>query len=162
MRTRKIGFSFFLSKGTVAQESEENRVFGVSHESENMPAKITLNEVLPVLWKSMELDPSEKERSLNRGKFDQYMMNSETIVSKVTLDRVWKVLMTSRFARPSPYFDNVMLLDVQAVRLALDDVGFLTRKNIHNTHTNINTNIDINTESGRMTVQKVLPPKEGA
>lgn len=162
MRTRKIGFSFLFEQRNNCSRERENRVFGVSHESENMPAKITLNEVLPVLWKAMELDPSEKERSLNRGKFDQYMMNSETIVSKVTLDRVWKVLMTSRFARPSPYFDNVMLLDVQAVRLALDDVGFLTRKNIHNTHTNINTNIDINTESGRMTVQKVLPPKEGA
>lgn len=125
-----------------------------------MPAKITLNEVLPVLWKAMELDPSEHERSLSRGKFDQYMMSSETIVSKVTLDRVWKVLMTSRFARPSPYFDNVVLINVQAVKLVLDDVGFLNRKNIHNTH--INTNIGLNTESERMTVQKALPPKEGA
>lgn len=127
--------------------------------SEKLPAKITLNEVLPVLWKAMDLDPSEKERSLNRGKFDQYMMNSETIVSKVTLDRVWKVLLTSRFARPSPYIDNVMCLDVQAIKLMLDDVGFVAQKNTHKT--NIYTYIDINTDS-RPTVQKVLPPKEGA
>lgn len=117
-----------------------------------MPAKITLREVLPVLWREMHLDPTETERSLNRAKFDQYMTTTETIVHPKTLDRMWKTLTSSRFAQHSPYYDNVIILDVQAVRLVLDDAGILPSERTHTSHTH----------TLATTVQKVLPPREGA
>lgn len=116
-----------------------------------MPAKITLREVLPVLWSEMHLDPAETGRTLNRAKFDQYMTTTETIVSPKTLDRMWRTLGSSRFAKPSPYFEGVLVLDVAAIRIVLDDIGTpISGAHTYHTHTLATT------------VQKVLPPREGA
>lgn len=105
-----------------------------------MPAKKTLTrDVLPALWAGLEIDPREADRTLNRAVYTRIMTTSDTIVSKPVLDRMWKTLGASLYARPSPYADNVLILDVTAIKGALIAEGHpaLVRTHIPHIYTHI-------------------------
>lgn len=88
-----------------------------------MPNQKTLRDVLPVLWTELKIDPRETERNLKKSVYARHMEDTGTICTPKIIEREWRELRASRFARPSPYYEDVLILDVQAIKNMLLDSG---------------------------------------
>ncbi len=104
-----------------------------------MPAKKTMRDVIPALWTGLNIDPRETERTLNRATFDRIMTTTETIVSPTVLDRMWKTLPATQYAKYSPYYNKVVILDVKSMKILIEDLGLTSLITLHTYHTHTYT-----------------------
>lgn len=100
-----------------------------------MPTKITRAQVMPALWTELEFDPAETERTVNRASFDKAMERSYTITSKSVRDREWRNLVNAPFSQPSPYYNDVVIINIQALKLQPYIQSLLRDAHTHHTHT---------------------------
>lgn len=101
-----------------------------------MPTKVTLDTILPAIWRGLELDPIEIQRPISHMRFDKIMTSTETIVSPPVLKRMWATLVSSQYARPSLDTETVFL-DVAMMRARLYSLGMrvlVSTKHTQNTH----------------------------
>lgn len=100
-----------------------------------MPTKITRAQVMPALWTELKFDPAETERAVNRASFDKAMERSYTITSKSVRDREWSNLVNAPFSQQSPYYNDVVIINIQALKLQPYIQSLLRDAHTHHTHT---------------------------
>lgn len=89
---------------------------------------------MPALWVELEFDPAELERNVNRASFDKAMERSYTITSKSVRDREWRNLQKTVFSHPSPYFSDVVVIDIPALKLQPYMQSVIKRAHTQHTH----------------------------
>ena len=88
-----------------------------------MPNQKTLRDVLPVVWTKLELTSLSTEAHLKKSVYRRWMEETGTVVTPRIINRLWLELSKSKYARPSPYFDDVLDLNVSAIYNMLIDSG---------------------------------------
>lgn len=104
-----------------------------------MPTKITLNDILPPIWASLDIEMGETSRPLSRDRYDHIMKDTGTVVSPTVLKRMWETLAHSEFAAFSPYTRNTLFLDLPRIEARLVSNGHRISKITHITHTTEHT-----------------------
>lgn len=99
-----------------------------------MPSKITLADVLPPIWRALEIQPTEQMRVINRATFGKILKTTGTVVSPSVVQRMWETLRASDYASTVPMNASILHLDVQEIRRYLIVLG-VVNLNTHTTHT---------------------------
>lgn len=97
-----------------------------------MASKKTINDILPPIWRDLEIEPGEVQRPISKQTFRRIMTETETIVSPSVINRMWMTLAASEFGAYSPYTQDTIFLDLPRIKRRLLSNGF--RLLVENTH----------------------------